>query len=91
MSNHTPGPWKWDASYSVLSAPGHEEPVIDCAPYEGMWFKDIDGHDAEANQRLVAAAPELYEALRDLLRADAGKAHVAACDKARAALAKVDK
>ena len=50
MSKHTPGPWKLDRN-SVL---------IPIAPYE--WAEAYGG--TEANARLIAAAPELLEALR---------------------------
>ena len=67
MSAHTPGPWSWidgDGNEGTLSAPSGK--VIDSAPYEGMFFSS-DG-DVTANQALIAAAPELLQALEMLLR-----------------------
>jgi hypothetical protein len=57
---HTPGPWTFD-----------NEPTDD-----GTWYvQDSDGRDGqwvaevanEANARLIAAAPELLEALKGLM------------------------
>jgi len=47
----------------------------------------------EANARLLAAAPDLLSALRDLLEIGQAKAafHVAECNMARAAIAKATK
>jgi hypothetical protein len=52
MSKHTPGPWKLERK-SVL---------IPVAPHE--WAEAYGG--SEANARLIAAAPELLEALKNL-------------------------
>lgn len=68
MSKHTPGPWVvWDEAraihrwciakengYSVASA----EPV-------GPW---VTPEEADANARLIAAAPDLLDALQDAKR-----------------------
>ena len=64
MSAHTPGPWEWRENLSGKTLESAHETVIDSAPYEGMWFT---GESEEANQRLVAAAPELLESLEMLL------------------------
>jgi hypothetical protein len=61
--SHTPGPWVWDEKMWALAAPVGF--VIDSAPYEGMWFA---GDDEDADKRLVAAAPDLYEAARTFVR-----------------------
>ena len=50
MSKHTPGPWRLDR-HSVL---------IPIAPYE--WAEAYGG--SEANARLIAAAPDLLDALK---------------------------
>lgn len=70
MSKHTPGPWKavqhgedwwsvlkgaWDISQNGASEPG----VVACAKYSAM-----TPEENEANARLIAAAPEMLEALR---------------------------
>lgn len=68
-AQHTPGPWVWD-----------EEPGIDCNligsngekvlswyEYEGMGFSIFDEDTDAANARLIAAAPDLLEALEDCI------------------------
>lgn len=90
MSEHTPGPWK------VFRGSRHQSDrnymaVIDSIP-------DVDGkvvancichiastnEDAEANAKLIAAAPELLEALEKILIAD----YAVSRENARNAIAK---
>lgn len=66
---HTPGPWR---------AVAHSYPIADTGDYDGAWLVlpngdrrpivEIWGDDDkdEANARLIAAAPELLKALRQL-------------------------
>jgi len=88
MSKHAPAPWSHDGG-AVFDA--------------GDWFvAHVDRHQSgpettHANARLIAAAPEMYEALRRLLAAHApiceGDGDMGTdedCDFARAALAKVE-
>jgi hypothetical protein len=57
----TPGPWVWTEKQKVLNS-AHGK-IIDHTPYEGMWFARYDDAEDEANARLIAAAPEMLEAL----------------------------
>jgi len=69
-TKHTPGPWNVDPSYpgDVCAGTGHDVAVT-C--YKGMKPIDLDGteatigpqsrEEAEANARLIAAAPDLLE------------------------------
>lgn len=104
----TPGPWTYsegmDGEFRIYAPvfPGAERAVFDVAD---VWLPDAG--DRAANGRLIAAAPDLYEALQEVSRAmtkltfegiDRGKGHwpawddtARAVDKARAALAKVSK
>ncbi len=64
-TKHTPGPWQSDAAgesheWVVLSS---ENQSI-CACMNGVGGKDR----VQANARLIAAAPELLEALEDVLK-----------------------
>ena len=59
MSQHTPGPW---TSETVVYVTPHLAPHIRAG--EGLGGDDIE---EDANARLIAAGPELYEAVRDLL------------------------
>ncbi|HBU8849402.1 TPA: hypothetical protein MDF20_000973 [Citrobacter sedlakii] len=73
---HTPGPWYWDS--------------------EGLGSKDVlvfgKGYPFEmtsqANMRLIAAAPELLEALQDALHAYDKHGEHPEWDFARAAISK---
>jgi len=89
MSKHTPGPWQTDQAE-------HDAPYQDIRIHAGkgsiccVWIDDAPLHDynaeQRANARLIAAAPELLEALRWTARALHAE-HPAAI-KARAAIAK---
>ena len=69
MSNHTPGPWIV-AEDQVGDDDGNV--IADVTLYnewnttEGIVTKEMPW---EANARLIAAAPEMYDALRDLYNA----------------------
>ena len=58
MSKHTPGPWK--ATHCTVSAPETEDRL-------GFTFNVRNGNrdDTKANARLIAAAPDMLEALKD--------------------------
>ena len=83
-TKHTPGPWKyitWHGQHGVHDAMDNDV----CETF---------GEDAEANARLIAAAPELLEALEYLLSQFGRLDHLtdySAGDKARAAIAKATK
>jgi hypothetical protein len=64
MSKHTPGSWVWADNYNGLDGL-NGEPVLRWEPYDGMWLNARDGRE-DGNARLIAAAPELLEALRDM-------------------------
>lgn len=65
MSEHTPGPWQANAYSSVVGLPVSAQPdpkentIIICG-VRG------DRATAEANARVIAAAPELLAALKEL-------------------------
>lgn len=96
MTKHTPGPWRIKMGTQTVVEPANEAhprraAIAQCAMSHGIG--DAGQADA-ANARLIAAAPELYEALRDLL-ADVTTpnepwAAGSSVERARAALAKVE-
>jgi hypothetical protein len=59
ISKHTPGPWSFDG-------PAHNIHVREAArPEMRICFMTSDG-PARANARLIAAAPDMLAALRDM-------------------------
>ena len=81
---HTPGPWT----------------LIDCkivgqngCTVVSLWGA-MNGEDTDADCRLIAAAPDLLEALRDTLHRTLSNGQMCICDdceRIRAALAKAHK
>lgn len=63
MSGHTPGPWTYDKQYRRLMGPDGKDLYIEGGAH---WATTRDP-EAEANSRLIAAAPELLEALEQFL------------------------
>ncbi len=89
MSKHTPGPWDYDRDDLGIWINSSSYPQ----PLAKMGTAMLIPH--EANARLIAAAPELYEALRAIVDQerqpqDAETRMHDMADLARAALAKVD-
>ncbi|ENM3028935.1 hypothetical protein AB7A55_004957 [Pseudomonas aeruginosa] len=62
MSKHTPGPWEYSpvrGSIALLH--------IYCADNKGPFHVERSDAETDANAKLIAAAPELLEALVNLL------------------------
>lgn len=83
MSKHTPGPWAyaWAGGIALVFQKG-EATIASSIPYDD----DNEIPQVEANARLIAAVPDLLEALKGVLRV-ADRATVE-FDAARAAIAK---
>jgi hypothetical protein len=64
MSEHTPGPWTWGEYFQGLYGSGKDNEVLEYFPCEGMF---LEHNRREANARLIAAAPDLLEALKGAL------------------------
>ena len=60
MTKFTPGPWRVERG-----ANSHLFDGIVCAGDEGIAFVDMDDDGPSPNARLIAAAPALYEALKE--------------------------
>lgn len=90
MSKHTPGPWEieehYHFSYRWVSGPKHSQLA------QVVWCMEGDDRspECEANAHLIAAAPELLEALENLLKVHEGEGGTQhhAGDMARAVIAK---
>lgn len=90
MTKHTPGPWAFDDDRVITSPHTHNDLDDDvCEVYGG---NDDIAEVRRANARLIAAAPELLEALKELMvAADRVSAEpVTWLGKARAAIAKAE-
>jgi len=63
MNKHTPGPWivKWD--YNVFSG---ERGIATCGGYTDNYRAGAIHAENRANARLIAAAPELLEAINHI-------------------------
>lgn len=95
-AQHTQGPWKYDGDgFDSVAAQdfgteGYTVMTDDCTPIcevDGV----VDDEEAEANARLISAAPDLLEALKELTEEafknmSGGKGHL--IDNAYAAIAK---
>lgn len=65
MSKHTPGPWIWEAGYH--EDPGHYSGLHCGIDPDRYVVRSCDGCAIiknESDARLIAAAPEMLEALR---------------------------
>ena len=83
-AKHTPGPWKIDYGYNRSI-----NFIGPCVPdqYAGSSWLRV----TEANARLIAAAPELLDALKGMLEVfgdEFGMGNSSVCDDARAAITK---
>lgn len=71
---HTPGPWEYSAHLTAsenhrgfsVSAPTHR-PSLHRILIADVIPMDRDGAEGEANARLIAAAPLLLDALKDMV------------------------
>lgn len=69
MNKFTPGPWEvnTEAGLPLREVFSHSETdVLICDT--GCSNVEMDAAEIEANAHLIAAAPEMYEALKDCLR-----------------------
>lgn len=92
MSGHTPGPWR----LLPRIEPYVKHPIVQRGDSGGFFVQDEDAERGDADARLIAAAPDLADALLNLLvalgkhTADMTPAQLAdicpACDAASAAL-----
>nr|WP_064247000.1 hypothetical protein [Rhizobium leguminosarum]OAP95128.1 hypothetical protein A4U53_18070 [Rhizobium leguminosarum] len=92
---HTPGPWRVDSDNDGYGIEIVGRPTWPCSRFgvQGDWdiakIEELDNDaEARANARLIAAAPELLEALLDIIGDNEFGCHRPAYIKARSAIAK---
>jgi hypothetical protein len=68
MATHTPGQWEWIGRDFESNCPGHYEAVIESTVSCGSFCYGgtVDMKISDADRRLIAAAPELPEALEKI-------------------------
>lgn len=90
MSNYTPGPWIADAWVGTDPYDDPDGPFVEVGDVRWSPNKvDVPAAiEQKANADLIAAAPELLEALESLLAQVEQYGHKPECDTARAAIAK---
>ena len=86
---HTPGPWRlivgeYGCKRIGPSRPGHQRGIREVCATVGLFDEDQDS----ANARLIAAAPELLEALEGLLDCEAFSACTECEHRAERAIAR---
>lgn len=90
-ANHTPGPWALaEGSWEIEARVDPENSETYYAPV-AMLDTDWSGGIVEANARLIAAAPDMLDALSDIVAssdANCGDSLANAIETARAAIAK---
>lgn len=85
MSGHTLGPWAWvmtrrfdgSGKRMTLVAPNQKDPADGLPPQRlaSLEMDCADPKDAKANASLIAAAPDLLEALKRVLDTNNGGPH----------------
>ena len=88
MDKHTPGPWKVFADGAIDVGSGFM-PFGGCGCCGSPWINGKTPDERNANARLIAAAPDLLDALRGMLNIGETKAEYdAAMQRAVDAIAK---
>lgn len=98
MSKHTPGPWEWETFKAPILPRLWSSDVIICDFGSDEPYYPVGGTPPnEANARLIAAAPELLEALKALINNvgscicyDESERECKAWEMAEAAIAKAE-
>lgn len=95
MSKHTPGPWHWQNGRLEAVTPAWEARIAcilnddGCTVYRETYGAGVDAKtEQDANLQLIAAAPDLLKALKDVVRIADRK--TVEFDAAREAIAKAE-
>ncbi|SRR5579871_1129463 len=86
LAKHTPGPWHVSRSMRGELEPwnAHGIHLLSCEAAKALSLKE-----RQANGSLIAAAPDMYRALQEMLNAH-GDCRCASCDAGRAAISKAE-
>lgn len=68
MGKHTPGPWRWDQGWGAIVA--GDDGRGGCEELVTPVWREQDTPERLANAALIAAAPDLLEALRECITDD---------------------
>jgi hypothetical protein len=66
MSKHTPGPWTYSDEYIDEQSGEYSEPIV-WAGEKHVAIVRVGIESSEGNARLIAAAPDLLEALKRIM------------------------
>lgn len=103
MSKYTPGPWFVDGNYNIWrrnpielyengGGVAGDKPLACCN--QGWYGDGLTGYPAAENAQLIAAAPDIYEALKIILEYPYGDASPLedplVMERARAAIRKAE-
>ena len=88
MSGHTPGPWRAINGNLIRVAPKNNPSTICGVHKRGVHLDKYDEAEVLANAYLIAATPEMYEALKACLDDLADRNRSRGYRMAQAALAK---
>ena len=84
--NFTPGPWRYQRENGSPTTGQHM--IAGSLPGYLAEVRDCGSGDVSANAQLIAAAPDLLEALIECLECEFAVSEKSVIDKARAAIAK---
>jgi hypothetical protein len=88
---HTPGPWSIWRDFNVIADKGTRA-IANCGGFSNSRNAEADHEENVANARLIAAAPDLLEALKEMVRLELLLETYGpldrACNMARAAILK---
>lgn len=83
---HTPGPWSVFIENGVVEIQKRKRPVVHWSGFDSSLFKK----SSEANARLMAAAPDMLDALKLALLHISAIDNQRVCDVIEAAIAKAE-
>lgn len=90
IASHTPGPWALHRPGSMRACDGRHDTENGCCTIVEAEILNMPRAEAEANARLIAAAPELLAALKAMVASYDDLRDVLTCDVVIQKLARAD-